>query len=93
MQSFFKGQHLNTKMNQLSAQVSRLVLCGDNATEDSLVDVVQRGSYRTAKQNKKFYKNLGETYSNFEAWLTTFIDKIDIDLMPGSQDFSTAYLP
>ena len=32
-------------------------------------------------------------YEKFEKWLNTFIDNIDVDLMPGAQDFSNAYLP
>ena len=34
LSSFLKGQHLNSKMNQLAAQVSRLIICGDSVTEN-----------------------------------------------------------
>ena len=50
--SFLKGQHLNAKMNKVAAQVTRLVICGDSVREHDLADEVNRGSYRTQKQNK-----------------------------------------
>ena len=40
-------------MNQLAAQVARLVICGDSVSEHELSDIVSRGSYRTQKENKK----------------------------------------
>ena len=39
------------------------------------------------------YADIDATYERFEKWLKTFIDNIDVDMMPGSQDFSNAYLP
>jgi len=39
------------------------------------------------------YKDLTDCYDKFEEWLKTFVDSLDTDLMPGSQDFSSAYLP
>ena len=53
MSSFLKGQHLNSKMNQLAAQVTRLVICGDSVREHKDSDEVHRGSYRTQKTNKE----------------------------------------
>ena len=41
----------------------------------------------------RVYKDIGDTYGRFENWLSTFMDKIDVDVMPGTQDFSNAYLP
>ena len=93
MSSFFKGQHLNSKMNKLAAQITRLVICGDSVRENVDMDEVHRGSYRTQKINTRVYADIGNTYERFEHWLGTFIDKIDTDVMPGTQDFSNAYLP
>ena len=39
------------------------------------------------------YDDINEVYSHFEAFIGSFIDKIDIDVMPGAQDFSSAYMP
>ena len=47
MSSFLKGQHLNSKMNKLAAQITRLVICGDSVRENVDMDEVHRGSYRT----------------------------------------------
>lgn len=52
LSSFLKGQHLNAKMNQLAAQVTRLVICGDSVREHAESDEVQRGSYRTKATNE-----------------------------------------
>jgi len=52
LSSFFKGQHLNAKMFQLSAQSTRLVICGDSVREHDLSDSVHRGSFRTHLTNK-----------------------------------------
>ena len=41
----------------------------------------------------RVYQEIGDTYGRFETWLSSFIDKIDTDVMPGSQDFSNSYLP
>lgn len=29
----------------------------------------------------------------FEKWLSSFIDVMDTDVMPGAQDFSNSYFP
>lgn len=39
------------------------------------------------------YEDLSETYDHFETWMETFIDTVDTDVMPGSQDFASTYLP
>jgi DNA polymerase delta subunit 2 len=39
------------------------------------------------------YEGIGDTYDRFELWLRTFVDTMDVDVMPGSQDFSNAYFP
>ena len=32
----------------------------------------------------RVYADIGDTYSRFEFWLNTFLDKIDVDVMPGT---------
>lgn len=41
----------------------------------------------------RVYEDISDTYSRFEAFIGSFLDKIDIDIMPGTQDFSNAYMP
>ena len=53
LSSFLQGQHLSAKMNQLAAQVTRLVICGDSVREHQKIDNVQRGSFKTQKINKE----------------------------------------
>jgi len=80
-------------MNLLASQVTRLIICGDSVRENSKADEVHRGSYRTAETNKEVYADIGETYERFEHWIGSFLDKLDVDVMPGTQDFSNAYMP
>lgn len=49
---FLQGNHLNPKWNELSARVSRLIICGDSVRENENTNEVQRGSYRQQKINK-----------------------------------------
>jgi DNA polymerase delta subunit 2 len=39
------------------------------------------------------YTDIDQTTARFEDWLLSFVDCIDVDVMPGAQDFSNAYLP
>jgi DNA polymerase II small subunit/DNA polymerase delta subunit B len=41
----------------------------------------------------RVYKDLSDVHDRFESWMKSFINKLDTDVMPGSQDFSSAYLP
>ena len=56
-------------------------------------DQVVRGSYRTTALNKEVYHDIDVSYDLFERWMSSFIDKIDVDLVPGSEDFSSSYYP
>jgi len=77
----------------LSAKIERLVICGDSVNEHEKSDIVNRGSYRTQTENKIVYDALNDNYDRFEAWLGQFIDVLDVDIMPGKEDFSSAYFP
>lgn len=41
----------------------------------------------------RVYKDLSDVHDRFENWMKSFINTLDTDVMPGSQDFSSAYLP
>ena len=41
----------------------------------------------------RVYEDIGKTYERFETFLGSFVDKIDLDVMTGHQDFANAYLP
>ena len=32
----------------------------------------------------RVYADIGDTYTRFEVWLNTFLDKMDVDVMPGT---------
>ena len=38
----------------------------------------------TSVNTYRVYQEIGDTYGRFETWLSSFIDKIDTDVMPGS---------
>jgi hypothetical protein len=46
-----------------------------------------------ANKTCSVYADIDQTTARFENWISTFMDSIDVDLMPGPQDFSNAYLP
>ena len=47
----------------------------------------------TEKISNRVYEDIDAVYENFEKWINSFIENIDVDLMPGAQDFSNAYMP
>lgn len=57
------------------------------------VDEVLRGSYRTNTLNQKVYKDISEIMETFEVFLDQLSETIDVDIMPGEQDFSNSFLP
>ena len=36
---------------------------------------------------------MNDVYGYFEKWVKSFVDSVDTDVMPGSQDFSNSYMP
>ena len=57
------------------------------------IDEVLRGSYRTDKINKEVYQSISEIMDYFEEFLLSLSSTIDVDIMPGEQDFSNSFLP
>ena len=41
----------------------------------------------------RVYEDINAVYDRFEKWLQSFIENIDVDLMPGVQDFSDSFMP
>lgn len=52
-----------------------------------------RGSYRTSKLNQEVYSNITDAVSEFDEFLDRASQLIDVDVMPGEQDFSNSFLP
>ena len=57
------------------------------------IDEVLRGSYRTNKLNQEVYTNISDVIDSFESFLDNLSETIDVDVMPGEQDFSNSFLP
>jgi hypothetical protein len=57
------------------------------------VDEVLRGSYRTSKLNEEVYKTIDGVLGLVEQWVDQVSETMDVDLMPGEQDFSNAFMP
>ena len=57
------------------------------------VDDVLRGSYRTSKLNIEVYSDISQVLEIFEFFLDQLSETIDVDIMPGEDDFSNAFLP
>jgi len=57
------------------------------------VDEVLRGSYRTNKLNHEVYGDIAQVMDTFETFLDSLSETIDVDIMPGEQDFSNSFMP
>lgn len=77
----------------LPAQIQRLVLCGNSTKQPEKIDEVQRGSYRTAQTNADVYSSIKNSYISMDAWLEKLAPIIDVDVIPGANDFSNSFLP
>jgi DNA polymerase delta subunit 2 len=69
------------------------VVCGDLVSENKTTDKVERGSYSAQAINKNYYEEVADTTDRLEDFMALFIDSIDVDIMPGVQDFSNSFLP
>ena len=85
------GKTLDTRV--LPAQIQRLVIAGDSTVQPDKVDQVLRGSYRTSKLNSEVYSSITCAVSEFDEFLDHASQLIDVDVMPGEQDFSNSFLP
>lgn len=90
---FLRGEFPDTKSKQLASQISRVVIAGDSMVQPSQVDDVLRGSYRTSKLNQEVYQDISQVMDTFEFFLDQLSETIDVDIMPGEQDFSSSFLP
>ena len=61
--------------------------------QPELIDEVLRGSYRTNKLNHEVYSSIAEVIDAFETFLDNLSETIDVDVMPGEQDFSNSFMP
>ena len=93
LRNFLRCDHPEESWNKLSAQIRRLIICGNSTFENKDSNLVQRGAYRTQDLNKQVYEEIDSVQDRFEDFLNSFLDTLDVDLMPGDQDFSSAYLP
>lgn len=100
---FFKGELGSTcvKDNQevppdsrlLASQIKRVIIAGDSMVQPQQIDEVLRGSYRTNKLNQEVYSNISDVIDTFETFLDGLSETIDVDVMPGEQDFSNSFMP
>ena len=70
-----------------------MVIAGDSMVQPSQVDDVLRGSYRTSKLNQEVYQDISQVMDTFEFFLDQLSETIDVDIMPGEQDFSSSFMP
>lgn len=87
------GQYGNPDERLLSSKISRLVIGGNNIGEESDIDEVIKGSFRTHEINERVYTNLADTLEQFEAFLLKTASHCDVDVMPGDNDIAGSFLP
>ena len=69
------------------------MVVGDSVVQPDQVDEVLRGSYRTSKLNQEVYTDINSVMETFEAFLDNLSETIDVDIMPGENDFSNSFMP
>eukprot|EP00347_Sterkiella_histriomuscorum_P019876 403339974 len=84
---FLRGDFGTEQEQKLSASIKRLIVCGNSIQEVEEQDLVNRGSFRTQKINDNVYTELFEVTDQFEEFLNKAAQFIDIDIMPGENDF------
>eukprot|EP00347_Sterkiella_histriomuscorum_P004668 403359564 len=90
---FFKGELGGPKNAKLASQISRVVICGNSIVQPEDTDQVLRGSYRVQNLNQRVYKTISDVLDTFELFLHNLSQLVDIDIMPGQDDFSSSFLP
>lgn len=94
MLKFFQGEFPgDARSTKLASQIQRVVIAGDSMTQPEKVDDVLRGSYRTSKLNQEVYQDIDQVMLDFESFLDKLSSTIDVDIMPGEDDFSNSFMP
>jgi len=87
------GQYGTADERLLSSRVSRVVVGGNTIGEESDIDEVMKGSYRTHEINERVYCNLSSAIEQFESFVTKLTQNCDVDVMPGENDVSGSFMP
>jgi DNA polymerase delta subunit 2 len=90
---FVRGEFGTGKDQRLSQQITRAILCGNSTIQPDKADEVLRGSYRTQELNKTVYSTIDKVLDQFELFLDKLTAVMDVDIMPGRSDFSSAFMP
>lgn len=75
------------------SQVQRLIIGGNSLVPPEGVENVQKGSYGCASLNQTCYTKINDHLDTLEVVLNKLSSFIDVDIMPGEFDISTAMLP
>ena len=70
-----------------------MVICGNSIIAPEGVENVQKGSYGCATLNKTCYTKINDFLDSLEQTLNKLSTFIDVDIMPGEFDISTAVMP
>lgn len=90
---FLTGNYGSKKERLLNSRVARVIIAGNHIGEESDMDSVIKGSYRTFNINEKVYSNISSSLEQFESFIKTISSVCEIDIIPGDNDISGAFLP
>ena len=88
-----RGESVSVQEQKLMSQVQRIIICGNSLIPPEGVENVQKGSYGCASLNLNCYKKINQHLDTLEITLNKLTKYIDVDIMPGEFDISTAQLP
>ena len=93
LNKFFKGLYGTQDERELNSRVSRIIWAGSHIGEEKDINEVIKGSYRRHDENEKIYSSLSNSIEQFEAFLASLSKVWEIDIIPGENDISGAFLP
>lgn len=92
LQKFMRGE--TSKFEQNFAQkVVRVILAGNCTVLPDNTDTIWKGSYGAADVNQACYSKISEVLDSMEMNLEKLCKVVNVDVMPGDLELTTAFLP
>lgn len=83
----------NSQMAYISNNLIKVIFAGNNISPPPKIDEFDPGRYLKEELNKTLTDIMLANYENLDKYLFNVASFVPIDIMPGPDDFSTAYFP
>lgn len=84
---------LEGAVNNLIKRIVRVVLVGNSVSAPEDTELVEKGSYIKQDLNARVYRTLLQNYDDFDNFLNSLSHSVEVDLMPGNDDSTSAFFP